>query len=98
MAQAKHTPSLLVDHTADSLSAVQMLPNVRHSWLIQEISEEILTEARAAGITQVCPRTNALTVSHAAQVRSAGFSLRAWGVRSTQVRFRSSNATSHILI
>lgn len=64
---------------------MQLLPGIRHAWLIQEVSEEVLLTAKDSGIAQVCPRTNALTAEGVAEIRGAGFSLRAWGVRSIEV-------------
>eukprot|EP00892_Ulva_mutabilis_P001345 jgi/Ulvmu1/11210/UM072_0047.1 len=88
--QAWDAPGLTI--TSSNLShlqrSIKLLPGVRHAWLIQEVSDEVLAEAKNSGIAQICPRTHALTAGGAAKVLDSGFSLRAWGVRSTEVRSR----------
>jgi hypothetical protein len=38
----------------------------------------------------VCPRANALTAEGVAQLRKAGLAVRAWGVKSIEVRWHCS--------
>ena len=65
---------------------VQLLPEIRHSWLIQEISDEAVATAVRAGIKQMCPRANAVTAEAVARATAAGLSVRCWGVKDVSVR------------
>ena len=76
-----------------SLSVLQVLPDVRHAWLVQELTHEVTAQAYTAGIAQLCPRANAVDASTVAAAREAGFSVRAWGVKSPEVR---SAGTHHL--
>ena len=68
------------------ITDVQLLPEVRHSWLVQEISEDVVTTALETGMKQLCPRANAVTSDGVAQASAAGLSVRAWGVKDVSVR------------
>ena len=60
---------------------LQLLPSVRHGWLVQELTEEALAQASAAGIDQICPRANATTREAVTAALARGFSVRGWGVK-----------------
>ena len=66
---------------------MQRLPSVRLAWLVHEITDEVLTEASAAGIQQLCPRANIVTESAVAKALQAGFSVRGWGIKDDEVSF-----------
>jgi hypothetical protein len=65
--------------------SMQALSSIRHGWLIQEISDEVLRTAKEAGVHQICPRANACTREGVDAARDAGFTVRGWGVKSLQV-------------
>jgi glycerophosphoryl diester phosphodiesterase len=55
-------------------------PELPTGWLVGEVSEAVLTQARELGLTQLCPRAPAVTPELVRRVQSAGFVVRAWGV------------------
>jgi hypothetical protein len=64
---------------------MQVLPEVRHAWLVQEATEDAVAHACAAGVAQLCPRADTVSrpcVQHALQ---AGLSVRCWGVKDVSV-------------
>jgi hypothetical protein len=63
----------------------KLLPRVRHAWLIQEWSDDVVATTRAADIECMCPRANALTPAAVAAAKAQGFGVRAWGVKSLEV-------------
>lgn len=64
---------------------LQLLPEVPHGWLIQEVTPDITSTAQQAGFDMVCPRANALTAEGVQVLKQAGFAVRAWGVKSLEV-------------
>lgn len=52
------------------------------------ITEDVIADARAAGINQLCPRANIVTGEAVAAALGAGFSVRGWGVKSLEVSRR----------
>ena len=64
---------------------LQLLPEVQHGWLIQEVAPDIVQTARECGFEMVCPRANALTAEGVQALKAAGFVVRAWGVKSIEV-------------
>ncbi len=64
---------------------MQRLPGVRLAWLVHEITEEVIHEATAAGIQQLCPRANIVTEAAVATALNAGLSVRGWGIKNTEV-------------
>lgn len=63
----------------------QLLPEVPHGWLIQEVTPDITSTAQQAGFEMVCPRANALTAKGVQVLKQAGFAVRAWGVKGLEV-------------
>lgn len=59
---------------------------MRHAWLIQEWSPCVGRAAAAIPAEVLCPRANALTQRAVAEMRAAGFGVRAWGIKSEEVR------------
>jgi hypothetical protein len=68
------------------LMLLQLLPEVPHGWLIQEVTPDIISTAVQSGLEMVCPRANALTAEGVAHLKQAGLAVRAWGVKSIEVR------------
>ncbi len=46
----------------------------------------VAQEARDLGISQLCPRADLLTPAAVSRARQAGFSVRAWGLKTDEVR------------
>lgn len=65
---------------------MQLLPDLRHSWLVQEITLDVVEACVEAGISQLCPRANAVTSEVVARATAAGLSIRCWGVKDVAVR------------
>ena len=65
---------------------LQLLPGVPHGWLIQEVTPDIIATAKQAGFEMVCPRANALTPAGVLSLKQEGFAVRAWGVKTIEVR------------
>ena len=65
-----------------------LLPRARHGWLVQELSADVLAQAGRVGVQQLCPRANVLTRRAVEEARRHGHTVRAWGVKSLDVRGR----------
>ena len=65
--------------------SLQLLPDVRHSWLVQEITEAVVLQAQRAGFQQLCPRANVATEAAVMLALDAGFTVRAWGIKTPEV-------------
>jgi glycerophosphoryl diester phosphodiesterase len=55
-------------------------PELPMGWLVVEVSEAIIAQARAMGVTQLCPRANMVTPELVRRLHAEGFVARAWGV------------------
>jgi len=55
-------------------------PELPTGWLVAEVSEAIIAQARALGLRQLCPRASAVTVELVRRLHAEGFVVRAWGV------------------
>ena len=64
---------------------MQRLPGVRLAWLVHEITDELIHEAMAAGIQQLCPRANIVTETAVTNALQAGLSVRGWGIKDPEV-------------
>ena len=73
-------------HLAQLQRSVEILPHVRHSWLLQEITAETVETAVAAGVKQLCPRADAVTGEAVQLALAAGLSVRAWLIKAPEVR------------
>mmetsp|Transcript_212 Transcript_212/g.625 ORF Transcript_212/g.625 Transcript_212/m.625 type:complete len:248 (-) Transcript_212:58-801(-) len=72
-------------HLPQLLRSLKELPGVRHGWLVQEITLQVLEAATGAGVHGLYPRANASTAEGTSAARDAGLSVRAWGVRDIQL-------------
>ena len=52
---------------------------------MHEITDEVVQEAKAAGIQQLCPRANIASETAVTKALQAGFSVRGWGIKDTEV-------------
>ncbi|KAG2499703.1 hypothetical protein HYH03_002638 [Edaphochlamys debaryana] len=75
-------------HLEQLRASVQLLPGVAHGWLIHEMTSQRIEEAVAAGLSQLCPRANALSPGDVRRAVAAGLSVRAWGVKDVQLLSR----------
>ena len=55
-------------------------PELPVGWLVVEASGAIIAQARAMGVTQLCPRANTVTPELVRRLHAEGFVARAWGV------------------
>jgi len=55
-------------------------PELPAGWLVPEVSEAIIAQARAMGLSQVCPLANTVTAELVRRLHAEGFVVRAWGV------------------
>lgn len=55
-------------------------PELPTGWLLREINDAMISEARTLGLTQLCPKADIVTPDLVEKLRSAGFVVRAWGV------------------
>ena len=49
-------------------------------WLVAEATDAIVAEARALGLTQLCPKADTVTPELVRRLHAEGFVVRAWGV------------------
>jgi glycerophosphoryl diester phosphodiesterase len=55
-------------------------PQLATSWLVPEVGDAVLTQARNLGLRQICPRANMVTADLVNRLHAEGFVVRAWGV------------------
>jgi glycerophosphoryl diester phosphodiesterase len=55
-------------------------PELPTGWLVAEVSDAIITQARELGLTQICPRANMVTPELVRRLHAEGFIVRGWGV------------------
>lgn len=55
-------------------------PELPTGWLVSEVSEVTIAQARELGLTQICPRANTVTPALVRRLHAEGFAVRAWGV------------------
>jgi len=60
-------------------------PELPTGWLVVEVSEAIIAQARAMGVTQLCPRANTVTSELVRRLHAEDFVARAWGVTTEEL-------------
>jgi glycerophosphoryl diester phosphodiesterase len=55
-------------------------PEFPTGWLVGEVGDKVIAQARALGCTQLCPRANTVTSALVRRLHAEGFVVRAWGV------------------
>jgi glycerophosphoryl diester phosphodiesterase len=55
-------------------------PELPAGWLVSEVSDATIVQARKLGLTQICPRADSLTPALVRRLHAEGFVVRAWGV------------------
>jgi glycerophosphoryl diester phosphodiesterase len=77
----------MVDHV--TVTSFQLLrleemrayaPELPTGWLVSEVSDVTITQARELGLTQICPRAHTVTPGLVRRLHAEGFVVRAWGV------------------
>jgi glycerophosphoryl diester phosphodiesterase len=57
-------------------------------WLVREVNDSIIAQARAIGVTQFCPRADTVTPELVQRLHAEGFVARAWGVSTEELMQR----------
>jgi glycerophosphoryl diester phosphodiesterase len=60
-------------------------PELPSGWLVGEASNAIVAQARAMGLTQLCPRAGTVTPELVNRLHANGFVVRAWGVATEEL-------------
>lgn len=55
-------------------------PELPTGWLVSEVSDATLAQARELGLTQICPKAEYVTPALMRRLHADGFVVRAWGV------------------
>lgn len=55
-------------------------PELPTGWLVAEVSDAVVAQARAMGLTQLCPRAGDVTPELVSRLHAEGLVVRAWGV------------------
>ncbi len=63
-------------------------PELPTGWLVGEVTDAIVADARAMGLTQLCPRANTITPDLVDRLHREGFVVRAWGVATEELMRR----------
>jgi glycerophosphoryl diester phosphodiesterase len=60
-------------------------PKLPTGWLVGEVSDATIAQARALGLTQLCPRANTVMPTLVRRLHAEGFAVRAWGVTTEEL-------------
>ena len=60
-------------------------PELPMGWLVREVSDPIIAQAHAMGVTQLCPRADLITPELVRRLHAEGFVARAWGVTTEEL-------------
>jgi len=63
-------------------------PELATGWLVDEVTEKVMAEARAMGLSQICPRADGITPELVGRLHAEGFVVRAWGVNDEELMAR----------
>jgi glycerophosphoryl diester phosphodiesterase len=55
-------------------------PELPTGWLVREVSDVTIAQARKLGLTQICPKADRVTPALVRRLHAEGFVVRAWGV------------------
>jgi glycerophosphoryl diester phosphodiesterase len=67
-------------------------PELPTGWLVGEASDAIVAEARALGLTQLCPKADTVTPALVHRLHAESFVVRAWGVATEALMHRVAQA------
>jgi glycerophosphoryl diester phosphodiesterase len=78
----------------DKLEALRTYaPELPAGWLLRQIDDGVINEAKRLGITQLCPKADTVTPQLVARLHVAGFNVRAWGVANEELMRRMVDAS-----
>ena len=60
-------------------------PGLPRGWLVREIDDAVIAQAREMGLTQLCPRAREITPELVRRLHAEGFVARAWDVKTTEL-------------
>ena len=60
-------------------------PELPRGWLVRQVSDALIAQAHAMGVTQFCPRADAVTPELVRRLHAEGFVARAWGVNTEEL-------------
>jgi len=60
-------------------------PELPSGWLVGDVSDAVIAQARAMGVAQLCPRANTVTTELVRRLHAEGFVVRAWGVTTEEL-------------
>jgi glycerophosphoryl diester phosphodiesterase len=63
-------------------------PELPAGWLVREVTDEVVSDARALGLAQLCPRADRVTPELVDRLHAGGFVVRAWGVANEELMRR----------
>ena len=63
----------------------EFAPEFRIGWLVRDIGEDVISQLRAIGGEEICPKAEQLTKENVAALHSKGFTVRAWGVFNEEI-------------
>jgi glycerophosphoryl diester phosphodiesterase len=88
---------IITSFAYDSLIAMhQVDPTLRLGWLVQTIDDDILDQARALQLFQICPRADQVTKAWVERARAVVTEVRAWGLGGTTVANEASEVQALI--
>ena len=60
-------------------------PELPLGWLVREVSDSVIAQARGMAVTQFCPRGDAITAELVRRLHDEGFNVRAWAVSTEEI-------------
>src|SRR5262249_33300489 len=60
-------------------------PELPTGWLVAAVTDEVIVQARAIGVRQLCPRASGVTEELVRRLHAEGFVVRAWGVTTEEL-------------
>jgi glycerophosphoryl diester phosphodiesterase len=63
-------------------------PEFPTGWLVRDVTDTVIAEARTMGLTQLCPKADAVTPELVDRLHAAGLVVRAWGVANEELMRR----------
>ena len=67
-------------------------PELPTGWLVREVTDSIIAQAHAIGVSQLCPRADMVRPELVHRLRAEGFVARAWGVGTEELMQRAVQA------
>jgi glycerophosphoryl diester phosphodiesterase len=63
-------------------------PELPTGWLVSQVTDTVIAQGRATGLTQLCPRADTVTPDLVGRLHAEGFVVRAWGVATEELMRR----------